>query len=89
MTRPLLIAINIALLILNAGNLALLMCQPCARNVGLFLINARAGCWPWSPKVVAYKPGMTLCPGQTAVMRIELPNNGDHHGADGDGAAKI
>ena len=24
----------------------------------------RAGCWPWSPALVEYHPGMTLCPHQ-------------------------
>jgi hypothetical protein len=26
-----------------------------------------------APKIVAYTPGMTLCPGQTAVMPLVIP----------------
>ena len=42
-------------------------------RVILFVINARAGCWPWSPAEVEYYPGMTLCPGQTAKTTIMIP----------------
>lgn len=35
-----------------------------------FYINGRAGCWPWSPAEVDYSEGMTLCPGQSARMRV-------------------
>lgn len=35
-------------------------------RVRLFIANGQAGCWPWSPAVVELRPGMTICPGQTA-----------------------
>lgn len=41
--------------------------------VRLFFINAQYGCWPWSPAEVFYRDGMTLCPGQTARIKIPLP----------------
>lgn len=37
------------------------------------LINASAGCWPWSPRVVEYHDNMTLCPGQRARIRFIVP----------------
>lgn len=36
----------------------------------VFYLNAKAGCWPWSPKVVDYHEGMTICPGQSARATI-------------------
>lgn len=42
-------------------------------SLRIFYINARAGCWPWSPKMVEYHRGMTLCPGQSAMGTIMLP----------------
>jgi hypothetical protein len=43
------------------------------KDVALFYINARAGCWPWSPKVVPYHEGMTICPGQAAMVPFVIP----------------
>ena len=40
----------------------------------IFAINAAGGCYPWSPKDVAFHQGMTLCPGQTAHGTIKLPD---------------
>lgn len=57
----------IACLIVSAINLAIFFNS---RRVVLFAINARAGCFPWSPKVVDYREGMTLCPGQ--IMRVPV-----------------
>ena len=51
-----------AVLMLSAGLLA-------GSSAGLIASNALAGCWPWSPKVVEFYQGMTLCPGQRAVFR--------------------
>jgi len=34
-------------------------------RIDIFIINAKAGCWPWSPRVVEFRQGMTLCPGQS------------------------
>lgn len=46
---------------------------PVARlDAELFYINAQAGCYPWSPAIVEYHDGMTICPGQGARMRIDL-----------------
>lgn len=42
-------------------------------EIRLVFENARSGCWPWSPAVVDYYPGMTLCPGQEARVRIIVP----------------
>jgi hypothetical protein len=39
----------------------------------LFIVNARGGCYPWSPKQVPYQDNMTLCPGQSATMHIIIP----------------
>ena len=44
-------------------------------EIVLLWINAQAGCYPWSPKEVEFKQGMTLCPGQNAKMTIEIPIN--------------
>jgi hypothetical protein len=38
----------------------------------LIAVNAWAGCYPWSPSVVEYVPHMTLCPGQTMLIRVPL-----------------
>jgi hypothetical protein len=40
----------------------------------IFAYNAAGGCYPWSPKDVAFHQGMTLCPGQTAHGTIKLPD---------------
>ena len=34
--------------------------------------NAIGGCYPWSPAEVEYHEGMTLCPGQTTLIKIEV-----------------
>lgn len=51
------------------------------REIQLLIINAKAGCYPWSPAVVFYEPGMTLCPGQTGRIlipfKIEKVDHGD------------
>jgi hypothetical protein len=39
----------------------------------LFVANARDGCFPWSPAVVEFSPGMTICPGQMVVITIQIP----------------
>lgn len=44
----------------------------------LFFINARAGCWPWSPSDVEFHQGMTICPDQRAHGFIELPPPSKH-----------
>lgn len=36
----------------------------------LFLLNAEAGCWPWSPTDALYRDGMTICPGQSVHVKI-------------------
>lgn len=36
-------------------------------------LNARDGCYPWSPKTVPFHQGMTICPGQSAVMTVTVP----------------
>jgi hypothetical protein len=41
-------------------------------QVALFYINAKGGCFPWSPAEVEYYDGMTICPGQSARMTIPL-----------------
>ena len=69
------VAVNIFLIAMGIFNIAFLTCSQCRQHVILFFINASYGCWPWSPKVVEYKPGMTLCPGQTAVAHIEEATN--------------
>jgi hypothetical protein len=38
-----------------------------------FVINASAGCWPWSARSVEYRPGMTLCPGQSTSVPVPIP----------------
>ena len=40
------------------------------RQIARLLINARAGCFPWSPREVEYHDGMTIFPGQSARMTI-------------------
>lgn len=69
-------AMKIAFVILLSLNLFTLACNAAwftARDkIYLFIINAKCGCFPWSPKVVPYKPGMTLCPGQTAIMEVNI-----------------
>jgi hypothetical protein len=35
--------------------------------------NAVDGCYPWSPKEVEFRQGMTLCPGQSAMGDIGVP----------------
>lgn len=42
-------------------------------DLALLWINARGGCYPWSPREVEYHDHMTLCPGQTARMHIPIP----------------
>lgn len=42
-------------------------------QIVLLVINAKCGCFPWSPKEVPYKPGMTICPGQTAIVTVTVP----------------
>jgi hypothetical protein len=39
-------------------------------DLGRLVANARYGCFPWSPPIVEYRPGMTLCPGQSAHATI-------------------
>jgi hypothetical protein len=46
----------------------------------LLIVNARGGCYPWSPKQVPYQDNMTLCPGQSATMRIIIPQTLHDHG---------
>lgn len=42
----------------------------------LFITNAIAGCYPWSPKVVDYHDDMKICPGQS--VRIDIDLNEKH-----------
>ena len=35
-------------------------------QIRLLAVNARAGCFPWSPPVVEFRQGMNICPGQVA-----------------------
>ena len=45
-------------------------------QIVLLVLNARAGCYPWSPREVEYHDHMTLCPGQRAVVgRIVIPRH--------------
>jgi hypothetical protein len=45
----------------------------------VFYVNARAGCWPWSPREVEYHDGMMICPGQSAraTIIITFPQRDD------------
>lgn len=43
-----------------------------AGAIGLLIINARGGCYPWSPSEVEFHQGMTICPGQTATMHMDV-----------------
>ena len=36
------------------------------------VVNGAAGCWPWSPSIVTYRAGMTLCPGQSVVVYFDV-----------------
>jgi hypothetical protein len=47
------------------------------QQVFLLALNARYGCFPWSPAVVDYKPGMTLCPGQSTRVTVPLTQQED------------
>lgn len=42
----------------------------------LFFVNAEHGCYPWSPKKIAFRQGMTLCPGQEAELDIGIQISG-------------
>ena len=43
----------------------------------LLVENAKGGCFPWSPAVVEYHEGMTLCPGQSVIITIKItPDDG-------------
>lgn len=42
------------------------------QQIALAYINAQGGCYPWSPAEVEYHDGMTLCPGQSARMRLKI-----------------
>ena len=39
-------------------------------QIRLLAVNARAGCFPWSPPVVEFKQGMNICPGQVARLMV-------------------
>lgn len=39
-------------------------------RIALLVVNARYGCFPWSPAEVPFTPGMVICPGQTATVDI-------------------
>lgn len=67
--RTALIAVSLVLIALNIA----VLIWP--QDVRLLVINARAGCFPWSPKEVEFKQGMTICPGQRAIHIIELPRD--------------
>ncbi len=60
---------TLALLGINA---ALLLAHD---RLALLLINARGGCYPWSPPEVEYHDGMTLCPGQAVRVPFAIPND--------------
>lgn len=62
--RKIIIAVALAILMADAA-LALFR-----DRVALFIVNGRAGCWPWSSGVVEYHDGMTLCPGQSVELQI-------------------
>jgi hypothetical protein len=38
----------------------------------LLIINAKGGCYPWSPSVVEYHDHMTVCPWQTVMIKVPL-----------------
>lgn len=42
------------------------------QQIMLFYLNAKGGCFPWSPKEVEYHDNMTICPGQSTRMSIPL-----------------
>jgi hypothetical protein len=44
------------------------------RHAYRFMVNAEYGCFPWSPAVVQYHDSMTVCPGQTVIVGIPVPN---------------
>lgn len=58
------LALAIALMLIVAGY----------QTTRLVVINLAAGCYPWSPAVVPYQDGMTLCPGQSAVATMSIPH---------------
>lgn len=41
-------------------------------EIVLFVINAKGGCFPWSPKEVEYYDGVTLCPGQSTSLKMYI-----------------
>jgi hypothetical protein len=72
--RNLLLGVCVCLLILN------LVLFFKGEQMVLLWINGRAGCYPWSPREVEYKPGMTLCPGQSTTVGVPMiaPRQKDH-----------
>lgn len=62
-------AIRILAVALLAINLALFFF---GHQIMLLYVNAKGGCFPWSSKIVEYREGMTICPGQSAVMRLPV-----------------
>lgn len=59
----------VALLFIAAGDVMAVVFR---KEIALIVINAKGGCYPWSPREVEYHDGMTLCPGQSARTRIEI-----------------
>jgi len=50
------------------------------REIVLLAINASAGCYPWSPKVVPYHDDMMLCPGQQTHVPIRFERGSTDRG---------
>jgi hypothetical protein len=77
MTTRVRIAIMIALALFGAVDGAVIVLH---ERIAHFILNARDGCWPWSPADVEYHDGMTICPGQTAhgtvIIEFGLPEEG-------------
>lgn len=71
--RKLLLAAMAAMLLVDAAMVVF------GARIALFVINASAGCWPWSPGDVEYHDGMTICPGQSAHLDliISVPKRQD------------
>lgn len=59
-----------ALYLLLALNVALTAVVCLHDRIYLLALNARHGCYPWSPAVVPHRDGMNLCPGQSTFVHL-------------------
>jgi hypothetical protein len=64
-----------ALVVMSLVNASLAWCEWQNARIDWAVAGAIAEC-AGAPKVVPFHNGMTLCPGQTAIITIEIPPSG-------------